>query len=169
MPVAVRSVSFLDPLAQQMIDELDRDMRQRYGDSDATTVDPAQFDAPAGTFILARDATGPIGCVGVRALPGTPGSAEIKRMWVNPDQRRRGHARALLTAAQNFAKSAGYERLVLETGDLQPESMALYEAYGFSRIPSYGYYRDDPACVCYGMDLAGESEECGPPTRSARV
>ncbi|GAB3578008.1 GNAT family N-acetyltransferase [Calidifontibacter terrae] len=155
MSVALRIVPFTDPAAQSLVAELDQDMRRRYGEGDATAVDPSQFDSPTGTFMVLDD-EGPAGCVGVRPLPGTAGTCEIKRMWVREDRRRRGHARRLLAAAEQFARSAGHTRIVLETGELQPESMALYEAYGFSRIPAYGYYRDDPECVCYGLDLPPE-------------
>ena len=37
--------------------------------------------------------------------------------------------------------------MILETGDRQPEAIALYEAAGYERIPNFGHYRDEPGCV----------------------
>jgi putative acetyltransferase len=31
--------------------------------------------------------------------------------------------------------------------------MALYESFGFRRIPPFGEYRDDPTSVCYEKPL----------------
>jgi len=31
--------------------------------------------------------------------------------------------------------------------------MALYESYGFTRIPSFGVYVNDPISVCYAKKI----------------
>lgn len=49
--------------------------------------------------------------------------------------------------------AAGFTRLVLETGCRQQPAMRLYERCGFTRIPPFGPYADDPTSVCYGKDL----------------
>ena len=42
----------------------------------------------------------------------------------------------------------------LETGNRQPEAIALNEAAGFQRIPAFGAYVDDPFSVCFEKSLA---------------
>ncbi|WP_392424062.1 GNAT family N-acetyltransferase [Barrientosiimonas humi] len=149
-PWTVRPVPYLDPVAQELVAELDRDMQARYGGQDATPVDPEHFADPSGTFLVMEDGAGPIGCAGIR----THGAdAEIKRMYVRASRRRRGFARHLLTALEAYARARGFTRVILETGTAQPEAIALYEASGYVQIVGYGYYRDEPTCRCYAKWL----------------
>lgn len=79
--------------------------------------------------------------------------AEIKRMYTAPEARGRGVARAVLTELENSARAAGKLRMILETGLKQPEAIGLYESRGYTRIPNFGYYKDEPDAVCYGFGL----------------
>ncbi len=79
--------------------------------------------------------------------------AEIKRMFVASDVRGRGVARAILDRLEHEARGFGYRRLVLETGDLQPAAIRLYEQAGYERIPCYGPYENDSHSRCYALDL----------------
>lgn len=58
-------------------------------------------------------------------------SAELKRMFVHPQWRRRGYSEKLLRALEAWARELGVERLLLETGRGQPEAIALYHKPGF--------------------------------------
>ncbi|WP_437818266.1 GNAT family N-acetyltransferase [Sorangium sp. So ce1078] len=62
--------------------------------------------------------------------------------------RGRGVARAVLAALEEEARRLGVTRLVLETGERQPEALALYSRTGFRRIPPFGEYVDSPLSVC---------------------
>jgi putative acetyltransferase len=42
----------------------------------------------------------------------------------------------------------------LETGNRQPEAIALYEGCGFARIAPFGVYVGDPTSVCFELRLA---------------
>lgn len=147
-------------VAQRLVDDLAVDIETRYaGDEDdsaedheyASQVTAADFAEPSGAFLVARLDETPAGCGGVRRY--IEGVAELKRMYVAPEARRRGVARALLRALEDAARRLGYERLRLETGLRQPEAMALYEAAGYEVIDSYGYYKDSPLSVCYEKPL----------------
>ena len=35
-----------------------------------------------------------------------------------------------------------------------PEAMRLYEVSGYRVIPNFGFYRDDPRCVCFERTLS---------------
>ena len=67
--------------------------------------------------------------------PGDPelrdGDAEIKRMYVIAAHRGRGIARAVLAELERTAAAAGRRPMVLETGDRQPEAVALYTSSGY--------------------------------------
>ena len=79
--------------------------------------------------------------------PGTPnrttrtlrdGDAEIKRMYVVASHRGRGIARAVLAELERAAAAAGRRRMVLETGDRQPEAVALYTSSGYRPVDRFG-------------------------------
>jgi GNAT superfamily N-acetyltransferase len=72
-----------------------------------------------------------IGMVGVERESDTV--AELRRMVVAREHRRRGIARALLATAESFCRDAGYASIVLNTSDLQQPAMRLYESCGYRR------------------------------------
>ena len=79
--------------------------------------------------------------------------AELKRMYAVPAVRGRGVAAAVLAAIEDSARDHGLHRVILETGDLQPEAIRFYETAGYQRIPNFGYYKDEPDCISFGRDL----------------
>ena len=61
-------------------------------------------------------------------------------MYVAPSERGRGLGRELLEALEGQARLLGYSGVVLETGELQQESLGLYLSAGYEPIPCYGVY-----------------------------
>jgi ribosomal protein S18 acetylase RimI-like enzyme len=55
----------------------------------------------------------------------------IPDLFVAPESRRQGLARALLDAAATYARRRGCHRLVLEARTQRKEAHALYASYGF--------------------------------------
>lgn len=123
------------------------------------------FDLPeADVFLVARDADGTaVGCGAVRMLdPDDLGdaltehiTAEVKRMYVRPSARRQGIARGLLVRLEDESWRLGIGRLVLETGNRQPEAIRLYESHGYVEIPLFGQYVTSGTSVCYQKFLTG--------------
>jgi GNAT superfamily N-acetyltransferase len=109
------------------------------------------FEAPDGVFLVARLDGRAVACGGLRRFDDR--SAEIKRMYTDPSVRGRGVARRVLQALESAARTAGYERVVLETGTLQPHAVALYRSAGFVPMPCYGEYVHDPHSVCFEKEL----------------
>lgn len=95
----------------------------------------AEFAPPGGTFLVARLDGEAVGCAGLR--PIAEATAEVKRLYVLDDYRGRGVARRLMHELEVAAPGLGHRRLVLETGGLQPEAIALYDSSGWTRIPPY--------------------------------
>lgn len=150
---------FDDPDAVKLTDEVQQEYVVRYGDQDATHVDPAQFVLPRGLFLVGYADVVPVACGGWRAHDEPrdgllPGDAEIKRMYVVESARGKGFARAVLAELERAAAAAGHSRIVLETGLKQPEAIALYRSSGYTEIMKFGHYRNDPLSVCFGKELS---------------
>jgi molybdopterin-guanine dinucleotide biosynthesis protein A len=60
---------------------------------------------------------------------------ELKRMYLRPEQRGRGLGRRLLVTALDWARANGAMLVKLDTSERMEAARALYEAYGFRRVP----------------------------------
>jgi GNAT superfamily N-acetyltransferase len=153
--LVIEEFAFDSALAEQLVDELQQEYVTRYGGRDETAVDPGQFAAPYGAFFVATIDGVPIGCGGLRRHDD--GVVEVKRMFVRSEHRRRGHARALLRALEDWARSSGYRTVILETGLAQPEAVALYASEGYAPIDGFGHYKDAPLSRSFAKDLNGNA------------
>ncbi len=135
----MRGVTYTHADAQRLVAAVQHEYVQRYGGPDETPVAAGDFDPPAGRFLLGVLEGTPVACGGIRQVD--PATAEIKRMYVVPAARRRGLARVLLASLEQAASDAGYSWLVLESGDAQPEALALYRSSGYTPVTPYGFYR----------------------------
>lgn len=149
-PVALALVAALEAYLGVRYEDLDEDSEV---DLSLVAVEPADVAPPWGTFLIARLGGRPVGCGALRAVVDRPGVAEVKRMYVAPEARGRGVARALLAALEADARHLSYRGLILETGTRQPEAMALYESSGWVPTPRYGAYRTFAGSRCYAKDL----------------
>jgi GNAT superfamily N-acetyltransferase len=145
-------ISNVDPqgaVALALLGEAASDVRPLYF-GDAAAGLPLPKNAPLGArdiYIAAWLLDVPVGCGAIRELDQA--TAEIQRMYVHRDFRRKQVGRTILTHLENEARRLGYTRLLLETGDRQAPAIALYEATGFRRVPPFGKHVDDPTSVCY--------------------
>ena len=144
------------PVGAALVARLNADLRDRYGAEDTDQPVPSDLAPPGGIFLVAWLADEAVGCGGVRRYED--GVGEIKRMYVHPDARRNGIASAVLTAVEVHARELGYTRLILETGTMQPEAIALYESHGYAPIDAYGHYKSSPLSRCYAKQLDGAEE-----------
>lgn len=96
---------------------------------------PGKYAPPDGRLFLACCDGKPIGCIALRRFNAD--SSELKRLYVQPDHRGHGVARALGAAAIEAARAIGYRRVVLDTLDRMTAARALYAAAGFREIPAY--------------------------------
>lgn len=87
------------------------------------------------------------------ALLRNPGYWEVKRVFVSPAYRRRALAQQALARVEGSARGRGVRELVLQTGILQPEAIALYSRAGWERIPGFGPYAGDGVSVCFRKAL----------------
>jgi GNAT superfamily N-acetyltransferase len=154
---SLQALPYDDPLAQHLVERVQQEYVERYGGPDAAAVDPAEFRPPAGVFLVAEIDGVPAGCGAWRALPSA--EAEIKRVYVEPAFRRQGLARLIVAALEDGAARAGHRSVVLNTGQQQPEALALYARLGYSSVPGYGIYACAPDAVFLGKELGAVSTE----------
>jgi putative acetyltransferase len=107
---------------------------------------------PSARFVVAYVLGEPVGCGAFVAVGDDV--AEIKRMFVRPSHRRTGVARRILAALERRIGAAGFDTVILETGTLQPEAMALYEGFGYLPTEPYGEYIGNPMSACFEKKLS---------------
>jgi GNAT superfamily N-acetyltransferase len=133
-------------LAQAMRDEiavmydgldLDGDQMPRAG--------AAELSPPGGAFLVGYDDDRLACCGGVKRLDEQ--RCEIKKMYVVPELRGRGVARALLRELESVARGLGYAVARLDTGPKQMGARGLYESEGYVEIPDFN---GNPVAVFWG-------------------
>jgi GNAT superfamily N-acetyltransferase len=155
--VLLRAVPYRDPVAHELVERVQQEYVRRYGGRDGAVVDPAEFEPPLGSFLVAEVDGVPAACGGWRVHDdgGAPGTVEVKRVYVEPAFRRRGLAALVMTAIEEDAAAAGHRAVVLNSGNRQPEALALYAGLGYAPIPGYGVYAGMPGAVFLGKELGG--------------
>jgi GNAT superfamily N-acetyltransferase len=150
----LRATDLGDPVARALVLRMWSEICERYripapcGEDSALPT--GSFSEPEGIFLVGEiDGVG-VACGGLRPCEeGPAGTGEVKRMYVDPQERGRGLGRVLLAALEDEGRRLGYDRLWLETGTAQPEALRLYETSGWTPIAKYGEYKDESDSRCY--------------------
>ena len=126
-------------------DELQRayfaDIAARYpgwGPDAGPSADPAELGPPGGAWVVAYLDGRPVGCGGVKAVDDQTG--EIRRVFIDASVRGRGVGRRLLEDLEAHARRLGYRRVRLNTGDRQPEALALFRSAGYLEVDDFNGY-----------------------------
>ncbi|WP_274036504.1 GNAT family N-acetyltransferase [Streptomyces sp. MMBL 11-1] len=125
------------PAARGLTDALYREQAAIYGTADdPAATPPHEFRPPHGRFLIATSPDGiPLACGGWRTA--SPGTAEIKRMYVSPAARGHGLGHQMLNALEEDARQHRMTKAILETGVDNRDALALYTRAGYARIQSY--------------------------------
>jgi GNAT superfamily N-acetyltransferase len=153
MKITVTPEPFDSADAKRLIAALDEHLASRYSADQrfGPNLRPEQVATGLGTFVIARDGGRAVGCGALRRLDET--TAELKRMYVEPDLRGRGIAREILDHLEAAARAMGIRRLVLETGIYQAEAIGLYRRAGFNPVRCWGEYEGVLTSVCFEKNL----------------
>ena len=131
-------------LVQAQWDELSG----RYGTPEpppTSITNPSAFVGPTGAFVAARVGNEVVGCGGICRHDDR--IAELKAMYVVPAYRGRGYGRRIVRELEARAVALGYRVVRLETGDAQPEAIAVYTSLGYTPIEPYR--ECDPRSLCF--------------------
>lgn len=149
-------VEWSDPRAELLRAAMDAELGGRYGERFGAyppelaakhardfALDPATVVV---TLIVIGDDGEPVGHAALRTLGP---DLEVKRVFVAAPSRGTGVSGALMAALERIAADRGASRLILQTGDLQPEAVGLYERIGYERIPIFPPYVDYDFSLCF--------------------
>jgi ribosomal protein S18 acetylase RimI-like enzyme len=117
---------------------------------------PGPYAPPAGELLLAKRGDHLLGCIALKALE--PGVAEIKRLFVRPQARGTGVAKALVSDILKTAQERGYREVKLDTLPEMAPAITLYKSFGFGPIPPYGSH-PYPGLVTLGKTLPVSRDE----------
>ena len=106
-------------------------------------------------MMLVRRNGRPVGCGGIRMED--PTTAELKRMYVVPDERSRGVATELVARLERAAAEQGATRMVLDTTPRMESAVRLYERLGYVRTQPFLRHNSGagmPALIYFEKPLA---------------
>ncbi len=102
-----------------------------------------------GHFLVALDGDNVIGSGAVRKFAAR--TAELKRMWLLEPYHGRGIGYQIINQLFDFARSKGYERIILQTSPEQTRAIAFYNRLGFYEIACYN---EKPGEISMELKLA---------------
>ena len=154
--ITITAERFDSPDARRLIAALDAHLAGRYSPEQrfGPNLKPAHVAAGLGTFVVARADGRAIGCGALRKLDEK--TAEVKRMYVEPEFRGHGVAKRVLEHLEGAARDLGVHRLVLETGIYQAEAIELYRGAGFRPIRCWGEYAKSLTSLCFEKTIDGD-------------
>ncbi len=139
MALQILTSRFKDGIASELSRRYYAEISARIGadftGEDVAHATAADFEAPAGVFLVAYDETKPVGCGGLRRIDDR--TAEIKHLFVDPTHRGKGVGSALITALEEEARTRHAARVVLDTSSVLHEAIALYHRRGYREIAPY--------------------------------
>ncbi len=109
----------------ELLRERDAYFSELYADTQGRNARPVDLTQDALVFFTVRREGRLAGC---GALVQGPDFGELKRFFLRPAYRGQGLGRRLVQAIEAEARRRGCPRLMLETGVLQPDAIALYRA-----------------------------------------
>ncbi len=108
---------------------------------------PCLFGCRVVAYVNGRAA----GCGAWKQVDGR--TAEVKRIYIEPEFRRQGVATAVIGAVERDMAAHGYTRAILETAPMTGDSASLYLRLGYREIAYYGSPAGAENCRCFEKDL----------------
>ncbi len=152
MSLTIAKTSPLSADSRALVAESQRALEEVYPPDEIFSFDAEELAGEDTTFLVARGADGmALGCV---AMVRCGDYAEVKRLYVRPEGRGQGVARALMSALEREARAQGCGAVLLETGDKLAAAVALYDRLGYRVRGPFGAYPEHPASLFMGKVLA---------------
>lgn len=135
---------------RELVSLLDAELRIRDGVDHSFYAQFNKIDS-ISEVVVAYSGDAAIGCGAIKAYAER--TAEVKRMFVKPENRSKGVAGTILGELEIWATELNFDECVLETGLKQPEAIALYKRSGYVVIPNYGQYAGVENSVCMRKEI----------------
>jgi GNAT superfamily N-acetyltransferase len=145
--LALRRHELDDEVVQTMIQRLNVELKAATpeGGSNFWHIDHEHVAEGNGAFYVAWLDGRPSACGAWRRIDdvaGRPDTAEVKRMWVDPEHRGARLGAAVLATLEAAARHHGITELRLETGEYLTSAVSLYRRFGFEPCAPWGEYVD---------------------------
>jgi putative acetyltransferase len=105
--------------------------RKAYPDTDLENIG-ATYGGPQDAFFVIENEGRIIGTAGIKA--DTKDTALLRRVFVDPGQRRKGYGSQLLREAMRFCKAGGYKQLVFRATGKMVHAIELCKKNGFREM-----------------------------------
>jgi GNAT superfamily N-acetyltransferase len=151
--ITVVEVAWEDPAAVTLREAMAAEMTGVYADRLSRDGLPVGFAVSGQTAAYTGLATLDGAVAGHLALRWVGPDLELKRLYVTTAARGHGVARALLQEAETVAWARGATRLVLQTGDRQPDAVRLYEKAGYEPIPVFPPHDRISFSLCFAKRI----------------
>lgn len=142
MPVEINPESPRQPEIARLMDLSNAYMASLYPAESNHLVDLEALEKPTVSFLVARNDGAIVGCCAL--VEAGDGTAEIKRMFVDPEARGLQIGKRMMAALIERAQALKLSAIRLETGISQPEAIGLYRKAGFVEIEPFPPYKPDP-------------------------
>lgn len=152
MTVIIEKETPCQPAVLRLLEQSDAYARSLYPAESNHLVDVSTLEKPSVAFFVARHAGEIVGCCAL--VDAGDGTAEIKRMFVDPQARGLKIGRRLLERIENHGRETGLAVIRLETGIYQPEAIGLYRTAGYADIGPFGTYQPDPLSLFMEKKIA---------------
>lgn len=131
---------------RNLVKSLDATLAEHNGDADDFFAQFNTLDAIKNCIVAYVDDM-PAACGAFK--PFSEDTVEIKRMFTDPEFRKRGLGSAIVKELEHWAKELGFKKAVLETSQDLTQAISVYEKNGFYKIPNYGQYIGVDTSVCF--------------------
>lgn len=148
--ISLKRTNSTDPHFHTLVLDLDADLKIRDGEDHSFYNQFNKIDKIKHA-IVAYENDEPVGCGAVKEY--AEDAMEIKRMYVAPKHRGKGIASLILKELENWSRELVYKKCILETGNKQPEAIALYKKNSYKVISNYGQYENAANSICFEKKL----------------
>ena len=152
MTIVLRRTDSTNPDFELLVADLDKDLWARYPAIQQNFTPFNKIDQSARVVVAYAEDL-PVGCGCFRPMDDKV-TLEIKRMYVKPESRGMGIAKLILSELEKWGKDEGFIHSILETGNNQPEALAVYSGAQYEQIPNYPPYTHIAESICMAKKLS---------------
>ena len=150
--ISIKRTHSNDPDFQLLVTHLDHELWNELKE-DQSTYDQYNKvpDLPTAVLIYKNDQPAACGCF----KKYNDDTVEIKRMFVEKQQRGKGLSKMVLDELESWAMELGFKNAVLETSTHFKTARTLYSTSGYKIIENYGQYKNLKESICMKKELTG--------------